>query len=124
MVNPDTGKLYYVEIPAVDIDQSAAFYRDVFGWTVRARGDGATAFDDSAGHVSGSWSTRLPVVDQPGFRLYISVADAEAAGRAIEAAGGTIVEAPDMSAVDIVGAFRDPAGNLLAIHQYKPENAA
>jgi len=124
MTISDTGKLYYVEIPATDIEQSATFYREVFGWSIRERGDGATAFDDSAGHVSGTWSTNLPIVDEPGFRLYISVADAESASRAIEAAGGTIVDRGDLTVADIVVTFRDPAGNLLAIHQYKPENAS
>ena len=27
------GKICYLEIPAVDIEQSAAFYASVFGWT-------------------------------------------------------------------------------------------
>jgi predicted enzyme related to lactoylglutathione lyase len=120
---PSTGKLYYIEIPATDVAQSAAFYRDVFGWTIRTRGDGATAFDDTAGHVSGTWTTARPAADQPGFRIYLSVVDAVAASAAIEGAGGTIVEPADPSVVDIVGVFRDPAGNLLGIHQYNPDNA-
>jgi predicted enzyme related to lactoylglutathione lyase len=116
------GRMYYVEIPAVEVAASAAFYRSVFGWNVRQRGDGATAFDDGAGHVSGTWTTdRAPAAD-PGFRLYVSVQDAAAAAGRIEAAGGTIETPPDMSVVDIVGYFRDPAGNLVGIHQYKPEN--
>lgn len=125
MSNADTGfgRLYYVEIPALDIAASADFYRTVFGWTVRQRGDGATAFDDGAGAVSGVWTTERTPADDPGFRLYISVEDAEASATTIEEAGGTIVTPPDMSAVDIVCYFRDPAGNLTGIHQYKPENA-
>ena len=116
------GRMYYVEIPAVDVTASAAFYQSVFGWSVRQRGDGATAFDDGAGHVSGTWTTgRTPAAD-PGFRLYVSVQDAMAAVGRIESAGGKIETPPDMSAVDIVGYFRDPAGNLVGIHQYKPEN--
>jgi predicted enzyme related to lactoylglutathione lyase len=114
--------MYYVEIPAKDVATSAAFYQAVFGWNVRERGDGEVAFDDGAGHVSGVWTTgRTPAAD-PGFRLYVSVQDAEAAAERIAAAGGTIETAPDMTAVDIVGSFRDPAGNLVGIHQYKPEN--
>ncbi len=31
------GKLSYIQIPAIDAEVSAAFYRDVFGWTIRAR---------------------------------------------------------------------------------------
>ena len=117
------GKLYYIEIPAVDIPTSAEFYRTVFGWTVRQRGDGATAFDDGAGAVSGIWTTDRSPTDDPGFRLYISVENAESSARHSEEAGGTIVTPPDMTVVDIVGYFRDPAGNLVGIHQYNPGNA-
>jgi predicted enzyme related to lactoylglutathione lyase len=49
------GKICYIEMPAIDIEQSASFYKTVFGWNVRKRGDGATAFDDTVGEVSGSW---------------------------------------------------------------------
>ena len=41
------GKICYVEIPATDIERSSAFYRDVFGWKLRKRGDGAIAFDEN-----------------------------------------------------------------------------
>jgi len=118
------GAIYYLELPARDIATSAAFYRDVFGWTVRSRGDGATAFDDGPAAVSGVWTTERAPVDDPGLRLYISVEDAVAASQRIEAAGGTIVTPADPTVVDIVATFRDPAGNLLAIHQYKPGNAS
>jgi predicted enzyme related to lactoylglutathione lyase len=117
------GAIYYVALPARDIAVSAAFFRAVFGWNVRARSDGATSFDDGVGAVSGMWSTDLAPVDDPGLRLYISVDDAVDASARIEAAGGTIVTPADPTAVDIVAFFRDPAGNLLGIHQYKPQNA-
>ncbi len=117
------GAIYYVELPARDIAESAAFFRDVFGWNVRTRGDGATAFDDGVGAVSGVWTTERAPADDPGIRLYISVEDAVDAAARVEGAGGTIVTAPDPTVVDIVGFFRDPAGNLLGMHQYKPENA-
>jgi predicted enzyme related to lactoylglutathione lyase len=32
-------------MPATDIARSADFYQRVFGWNVRKRGDGSTAFD-------------------------------------------------------------------------------
>jgi uncharacterized protein len=47
------GKICYVEIPAIDVSRSVLFYREVFGWTIRRRGDGSTAFDDPVGEVSG-----------------------------------------------------------------------
>ncbi len=51
------GKICYLEIPAIDIGVSAEFYRNVFGWKTRQRGDGHIAFDDSVGEVSGTWVT-------------------------------------------------------------------
>jgi len=35
------GKVCYLEIPAVDVERSAAFYTAVFRWSTRRRGDGA-----------------------------------------------------------------------------------
>lgn len=57
------GKICYLEIPAIDVRCSVEFYQAVFGWKVRRRGDGSTAFDDAVGEVSGTWVTggrRLP----------------------------------------------------------------
>jgi len=45
-------------MPATDIARSTEFYKAVFGWTIRKRGDGSTAFDDTTGEVSGTWCTR------------------------------------------------------------------
>jgi len=49
------GKICYLEIPATDVEVSSAFYTKLFGWTLRTRGDGALAFDDTTGTISGSW---------------------------------------------------------------------
>jgi len=48
------GKICYIEMPATDIARSAEFYKGVFGWNIRKRGDGSTAFDDTTGEVSGT----------------------------------------------------------------------
>ena len=34
------GKICYVEIPATDVDRSAAFYERAFGWSLRKRKPG------------------------------------------------------------------------------------
>ena len=49
------GKICYIEIPATDISRSAGFYGQVFGWNIRKREDGAVAFDDTVGAVSGTF---------------------------------------------------------------------
>jgi len=43
------GKICYLEIPAADVQSSAKFYEQVFGWRLRERGDGELAFDDATG---------------------------------------------------------------------------
>jgi len=112
-----TGKICYVEIPAVDVGESARFYERAFGWAIRKRGDGATAFDDTVGQVSGSWVAGRPPAVEPGLMLYIMVASAAAAVDAVVAAGGEIVQPVDPDDAEVVARFRDPAGNVLGIYQ-------
>jgi predicted enzyme related to lactoylglutathione lyase len=61
------GKICYLEMPATDIARSSDFYQQVFGWNIRTRGDGSTAFDDTTGQVSGPgyWGGRR--AQYPGF---------------------------------------------------------
>ena len=60
------GKICYLEIPATDIAVSANFYKQVFAWNIRTRGDGATAFDDGVGEVSGAWVLNREPSGEPG----------------------------------------------------------
>ena len=117
------GKVCYLEIPADDVERSAAFYAEVFGWQLRKRGDGHTAFDDSTGEVSGTWVTGRPPAPEPGLLVYIMVDDAEAAVAAVAAHGGEIVQPIGGDAPEITARFRDPAGNVLGIYQ-EPTGAA
>jgi predicted enzyme related to lactoylglutathione lyase len=112
-----TGKICYVELPATDVQRSADFYQRVFGWNIRKRGDGATSFDDTVGEVSGAWVTDRPPSTEVGMVVYIMVADAAAASKAIVDAGGAIVRPVDPASQEIFAFFRDPAGNVLGIYQ-------
>jgi hypothetical protein len=67
------GKICYLEMPATDIAASADFYRQVFGWNIRKRGDGSTAFDDTTGEVSGAWLLGRAPAAKPGLLFYIMV---------------------------------------------------
>jgi predicted enzyme related to lactoylglutathione lyase len=112
-----TGKICYIEIPATDIQQSAEFYQRAFGWQIRKRGDGSTAFDDTVNEVSGTWVLDRPIATKPGLMVYIMVGSAAAAVEAVVSAGGEIVKPVDPNAREVVATFRDPAGNLLGIYQ-------
>ena len=111
------GKICYLEIPASDIQRSAEFYRAVFGWKIRKRADGATAFDDGVGEVSGSWVLGRPPLSQPGVMIYIMVDSVEATIRAVIANGCEIVQPIGADAPEITARFRDPGGNIFGLYQ-------
>jgi predicted enzyme related to lactoylglutathione lyase len=111
------GKLCYVEIPAIDIPQSASFYQMVFGWEIRQRSNGTTAFNDTVNEVSGSWVTGRKASAVPGLLIYIMVTDINASIEAILAQGGKIVQPVGVDAPEITARFSDPAGNVLGLYQ-------
>jgi uncharacterized protein len=114
------GKICYLEMPATDIARSADFYRRAFGWNIRKRGDGATAFDDTTGEVSGAWVLGRPPAAQPGLLFYIMVDSVAATLDAVVAAGGQIVQPLGADAPEITARFRDPGGNVIGLYQ-EPE---
>lgn len=120
MAEPVNGKICYIEIPAEDVERSAEFYSRVFGWTLRRRGDGATAFDDTTGNVSGAWVTGKPP-QSPGLMVYIMVANAEATVKKITEVGGEIVQSIGGDPGEITARFKDPAGNVMGIYQEPPQ---
>jgi predicted enzyme related to lactoylglutathione lyase len=111
------GKICYLEIPAVSIEQSAEFYKNVFGWSIRKRGDGATAFDDGVGEVSGAWHTDRKPNEGPGILIYIMVDDINDAISKIKDHHGTIVQEVGADAPEITARFKDPAGNVFGLYQ-------
>ena len=111
------GKICYIELPADNIDRSADFYAKVFGWKIRQRGDGATAFDDTTGQVSGTWVLGRPPSSQPGLLIYIMVDSVAATIDAVIAHGGQLVQPIGADDPEITARFRDPGGNIIGLYQ-------
>jgi predicted enzyme related to lactoylglutathione lyase len=111
------GKICYIEIPAIDIQRSAEFYKEVFGWSIRQRGDGNTAFDDTVGQVSGTWILGRPAATTPGLLIYIMVDSVEKTVAAVVANDGEIAQPIGADAPEITARFRDPAGNIIGLYQ-------
>jgi predicted enzyme related to lactoylglutathione lyase len=111
------GKICYVELPATDIARSADFYQKVFGWNIRKRGDGATAFDDGVGEVSGAWVLGRPPGATVGILFYIMVDSVADTVNAVAANGGEIVQPIGADAPEITARFRDPGGNVIGLYQ-------
>ena len=112
------GKICYIEMPTTDIASSAEFYKSVFGWNVRKRGDGATAFDDTTGQVSGAWVLGRPPAVTPGLMVYIMVDSVAATIEKVVARGGEIVQPIGADPGEITARFRDPGGNVLGLYQH------
>ena len=111
------GKICYIEIPAIDISRSAAFYKDVFGWQIGKRGDGSTTFDDAVGQVSGAWVLGRKPEMEPGLLVYIMVESVAATVEAITTNGGKVVQPIGMDAPEITARFSDLAGNVFGLYQ-------
>ena len=113
------GKICYIEMPATDVARSAEFYKKIFGWNIRRRGDGSTSFDDTVGQVSGAWVTGRPPSGTPGLLVYLMVDSVEATIDAIVANGGEIVQPVGADAPEITARFRDPGGNVIGLYQQR-----
>lgn len=116
-MSPTHGKICYLEIPATDIDRSASFYKSVFGWHLRTRGDGRVAFDDAGGGVSGTWIVGRPPMREVGFLFYIMVDSVAESVDAVKTNGGEIVQQIGVDAPEITARFRDPGGNIIGLYQ-------
>lgn len=114
------GKLSYMQIPAADTGVAAAFYRDVFGWSITSDKPDHRSFADTTGELIGAFVTSLPVVSEPGILPYIYVEGIDAIVESITSHGGEIVRAPYAEGSLQVATFRDPAGNVLGIWQAGP----
>lgn len=105
------ARLNYVELPVGDVAVATAFYEAAFGWNMTAFGPtyAATITGDTdiglQGDPSEASKAPLPVID---------VDDLEAALRAVEAAGGTIVRPIFAFPGGRRFHFLDPAGNEIA----------
>src|SRR6476469_9893833 len=111
------GKICYIELPATEIARSAEFYKNVFGWNIRKRGDGATSFDDTVGEVSGAFVLGRPPASTPGLLFYVMVDNAADTLNIITANGGAIVQPIGVDAPEITARFKDPGGNVIGVYQ-------
>jgi uncharacterized protein len=119
MVAYADGKICYMEIPAINVAESAAFYETAFGWSLNRRDDGSITFSDTVSQVNGMWAPGRPASVTPGLLIYIMVFDAIETIAKIVANGGTIVQPIGADAPEITARFSDPAGNVLGIYQQK-----
>jgi predicted enzyme related to lactoylglutathione lyase len=111
------GHVSYLVIPAVDAEQSAAFYEAIFGWYIRGRDTGHPSFDDRSGDLIGRWETSRAASREPGLLACIYVHRINDIVERIVTQGGEVVQAPYPEGNLWIATFRDPGGNLMGIWQ-------
>ena len=111
------GGLSYLEIPAVDPKQSAVFYGQTLGWSLRLNEADDPRFEDATGHLIGRWVTGRAISRQPGLLAYFYVDRIDDVVDRVARHGGEIVQAPYAEGNLLVATVRDPAGNVIGLWQ-------
>jgi predicted enzyme related to lactoylglutathione lyase len=111
------GGLSYIEIPATDLRQSAAFYQAVLGWQMRGDDPDQPKFSDQTGHLIGRWVSGRAISRKPGLLPFIYVDGIDDVAKRVVTNGGEIVKPPYREGNLWISIFRDPAGNLLGLWQ-------
>jgi hypothetical protein len=117
------GTPSWVELSTPDPDASAAFYRDVLGWSATEPGGAETGgyrmFQSDGKAVAGlmgHMQEGQPTV----WATYVSVADADDTAQKVTAAGGSVMVAPmDVTDLGRMAVFADPTGAVFGVWQPK-----
>jgi predicted enzyme related to lactoylglutathione lyase len=108
------GEVCYLQIPARDIDASAAFYEQVFGWRIER---GHASFE--APGMIGQWVDDRPPTGDSGILAWIAVDDIRAALDHVAAAGGQALEEPYRDGPSrLLSTARDPGGNTVGLVEH------
>ncbi len=105
------GQVSYLQIPARDVANSAAFYAEVFGWSTEPPGSGF-----EAPGLIGQWVSDREPAPEAGLLPWIQVDNLEAALARVRAAGGEVLSGPlPDGPVRWLATARDPAGSTLGL---------
>jgi uncharacterized protein len=114
------GTPSWVDI-GTDVEGAKKFYGSLFGWTTQDAGPpeetGGYGFFLKNGKVVAGYGPQMNP-GPPFWTTYISVDDADATAKKVEAAGGTVVMAPmDVMAAGRMAVFQDPQGAFISAWQ-------
>ncbi|MET0695059.1 MAG: VOC family protein [Propionibacteriaceae bacterium] len=109
--HPPLGQLGYVQLPAVDLPRSAAFYEQVFGWKVEL-----TYGSFEAPGVIGQWTTDLAPSTGSGPRLWFCADRLWPTLDQVASLGGAVVDSPQLDQGERwLVEIDDPAGNRIGM---------
>jgi predicted enzyme related to lactoylglutathione lyase len=119
------GAIRWIDIPATDVDASAKFYEQAFGWKITRSETWPSypMFMDSEDYVGGGFDAKHKPSEEPGVLIFIHVDSIENALKDVEAAGGEVVRKKALIHKEVGwrATFRDPGGNLIALWERPKE---
>jgi predicted enzyme related to lactoylglutathione lyase len=108
---PAHGQIEYLQLPALDIERSAAFYETVFGWSI----DPSSGSFEAPGLI-GQLTVEVAPVSTGGPVLWISADSLYRTLRKVEANGGKVCGRPQLDGGERwLVEINDPAGNRIGI---------
>lgn len=116
------GTPCWVDLGTPDVDAAARFYGELFGWEVPEQPNSAEMGGYRRAMKGGKdVAGMMPLMQEgqpPAWSTYVSVADADAAAKAVAEGGGAVVAEP-MDVMDLgrMAVFTDPAGAFFGIWQ-------
>jgi predicted enzyme related to lactoylglutathione lyase len=112
------GALSWNELASPDLDASASFYSELFGWTTE-RMEGMEmsylVIRTAAGTSNGGIRPQMPE-EPPHWLVYFGVQDAEQAIAKVQRLGGGTLAGPMPAGPDTITISRDPQGAVFALY--------
>ncbi len=113
------GALSWNELATTDMDASAHFYGDLFGWKV-APMEGAEmpymTIQNQDGHGNGGIRPVMPPDIPPHWLVYFGTEDTEASAREASELGGSVLVGSTDIGVGTIAVVRDPQGAVFALY--------
>lgn len=113
------GALSWNELATPDVDASARFYGELFGWTTEAMDMGSVPYLTVAtadGHTNGGIRPAMPPGSPPHWLVYFGTDDIDASAAAVERLGGTKLSDVIDIGVGKIAPVQDPQGAVFALY--------
>jgi predicted enzyme related to lactoylglutathione lyase len=107
---PAHGQVSYLQIPAIDVMESAAFYERIFGWRIERPHPSFEAPD-----LIGQWVSDRPAAPDAGLLAWIWVDRIDDTLDLVRTTGGEVLEPPSPDGPRWLATIRDPGGKVLGI---------
>lgn len=110
----------HVEIPAADVNASAKFYQDLFGWNIVPMPEINYTMWEAADGSGGGFPQTSDETPAGQVLVYIASDDIEVDLKRVVQLGGMVLkEKTEIPGTGWFAVFQDPTGNILALYTGK-----